>query len=106
VNFLLDHDVPERVGDVLRQEGHSVIRVREVLPTESEDSRVLEYATDHQLILVTCNRDDFLMLATGQMHTGIIILIRRNSRIAESTALLKLVRNATESGLTGNINFA
>jgi hypothetical protein len=46
------------------------------------------------------------MLATGQMHTGIIILIRRNSRIAESTALLKLVRNATESGLTGNINFA
>ncbi len=106
MNFLLDQDVPERVGDVLREEGHSVIRLREVLPVNSEDAEVLQYACDHELILVTCNRDDFLQLAASASHYGIIILIRRQTRLAECSALLKLVRNAGLSGLVKNINFA
>ena len=106
MNFLLDHDVPERVGDVLRQEGHSIIHLREILPANTDDESVLKYAAEHELILVTCNRDDFLTLAQSNPHHGLIVLIRRKTRLAECSAVLMLVRKAGESGLVGNINFA
>lgn len=106
MNFLLDQDVPERIGDVLRQEGHSIICLREVLPMDSEDSAVLKYASEHEIVLITCNRDDFLELARQIPHYGLIIVIRRKTRLAECAAVLSLVRRAGESGLHGNINFA
>ena len=106
MRFLLDHDVPERIADVLRQAGHSVVVLREVLPKETADELILVYAREQQLILMTCNRDDFLELCRGENHAGLIILIRRKSRIAECAALLRLIEQAGEPGLTGNINFA
>ena len=106
MKFFLDHDVPERVAEVLQQEGHSVTRLRAALPTETPDAKVLNFAREHELILVTCNRDDFLSLAKTQKHCGIVVLIRRRTRIAECAALLRLVRTATASGLVENINFA
>lgn len=106
MNFLLDHDVPERVGDVLRQEGHSVIRLREVLPNNATDAEALKYAHEHELILVTCNRDDYLELSASNAHHGIVVLIRRRSRLAECAAMLRLIRRAGELGLVKNINFA
>ena len=60
---------------------------------------------DHRL-LVTCNRDDFLTLAETQPDAGIIVLIRRDSRLAECAALLRLLDKAGETGLADNINFA
>jgi predicted nuclease of predicted toxin-antitoxin system len=106
VNFLLDHDVPERVAEVLLIEGHSVVRLREVLPVETPDPAVIAHAHRHGMILVTCNRDDFLPLATTQPNPGLIVLIRRQSRLAECAAILRLLQRAGESGLAGNVNFA
>jgi len=106
VNFLLDHDVPERVAEVLLVEGHSVVRLREALSVEARDPEVLAHARRHRMILVTCNRDDFLPLAAAQPNPGLIVLIRRPSRLAECAAILRLLRRAGESGLAGNINFA
>jgi predicted nuclease of predicted toxin-antitoxin system len=106
MKFFLDHDVPERVAEVLKQEGHAVTLLREALPTETPDENVLKFALEHGMILVTCNRDDFLFLARTHKHHGIIVLIRRRTRIAECVALLRLVRQAAASGLAANINFA
>jgi len=106
VNFFLDQDVPFPVGEVLRQEGHSVVRLAEVLPVDAKDKKVFDYARDHQRTLITCNRDDFLKLVAGQTHSGLIILIRRRSRPAESSALLRLVRKAGDAGILNNVNFA
>jgi len=106
VKFLLDHDVPERVAEVLRQEGHSITTLRQTLPVETSDEQVLKQALEQEMILVTCNRDDFLSLAKIHKRHGIIILIRRRTRIAECVAILRLVRQATASGLIGNISFA
>ena len=106
MNFFLDHDVPERVGDVLRQEGHVIVRLRDALPINTTDAVVLKYAGEHELILVTCNRDDFIPLARSRTHFGLIVLIRRRSRIVECANLLRLLNSAGESGLAGNINFA
>ena len=92
MRFLLDNDVP----DVLRN----------VLPKKSVDSAVLDYATANALLLITCNRDDFIPLASTRAHSGLIILIRRGSRILECAKLLRLLESAGDSGLAGNINFA
>jgi predicted nuclease of predicted toxin-antitoxin system len=106
VNFFLDHDVPAEVAQVLRQEAHEVIELRQVIPAHSKDSEVLAHASDSGLFLITCNRDDFLVLAADRPNPGIIVLVRRRSRHAECANSLALRTRAGESGLRGNINFA
>jgi predicted nuclease of predicted toxin-antitoxin system len=106
VKFFLDHDVPAEVARVLRQEAHEVIELRQVMPAHANDSEVLAYASDNGLFLITCNRDDFLVLAADRPHPGMIILVRRRSRHAECASLLALLTRAGESGVRGNINFA
>ena len=106
MRFLLDHDVPDRIGDVLRAAGHEVSLLREVLPTETSDRSILTHASAQRMILITCNRDDFLQLTARRPHSGLIVLIRRRTRIAECAALLPLLNRAGERGLMGNVNFA
>lgn len=106
MKFLLDHDVPEDLSYLLRELGHEVLRLRDVLPQETKDPLVLQFAHDHDCLMVTCNRDDFIELAQRQPHHGLVILIRRRTRAAERAALLVLLERAGETGLEGNINFA
>ena len=106
MTFLLDHDVPAEIDRILVQAGHVVTRLADVLPTTSNDQEVLQYATAQRLILVTCNRDDFLHLARMRRHCGMIILIRRRTRIMECANILRLIEQAGTAGLTENINFA
>ena len=106
MTFLLDHDVPDDLSYMLRELGHTVLLLREVLPADATDPVVLRFAQKHGYLLVTCNRDDFLRLATEGSHDGIIVVIRRKTRAAERAALLRLILQAGESGLKGNITFA
>ena len=53
MKFFLDHDVPTEVGRVLRQEGHEVIELRQVLPVQASDFEAFGYARDHDLFLIT-----------------------------------------------------
>jgi predicted nuclease of predicted toxin-antitoxin system len=106
VRFLLDQDVPEDLSYLLRELDHEVLRLRDVLPPEVADPAVLQFAHDHDCLLITCNRDDFITLAEAGRHHGLIILIRRKTRAAERAALLRLLERAGESGLRDNINFA
>jgi predicted nuclease of predicted toxin-antitoxin system len=106
VRFLLDNDVPDTVARVLTEARHDVLLLRHVMSEQSSDRVVFEYAVANELVLISCNRDDFIPLASAQTHPGLIVLIRRQSRIAECANLLRLLESATESGLGGNINFA
>lgn len=107
MKFLLDHDVPEDVAHLLRHWGHDVTLTREVLEIESTDQVVFKYACGHRLIMLTCNRNDFLMLTEGMAeHSGLIILIRRRTRHIECARLLQLLVAAGDVGIAGNINFA
>jgi predicted nuclease of predicted toxin-antitoxin system len=106
VTFLLDNDVPDAIGRVAAQEGHTVTRLREVLPPESDDSAVLRFAHSQESVLVTCNRDHFLALLADHPHAGLVVVIRRQSRVAECSRFLRLLRNAGESGIPNNVNFA
>jgi len=77
-----------------------------VLQQEAADSLVLQFAHEHDCLLVICNRDDFIELAQRQPHHGIVVIIRRRTRALERAALLRLLERAGKSGLKDNINFA
>jgi len=70
VRFLLDNDVPDAVARVLMEAGHDVLLLRDVLPKKSSDPAVLDYAVANGLLLITCNRDDFIPLARLRTHFG------------------------------------
>jgi predicted nuclease of predicted toxin-antitoxin system len=80
VKFLLDHDVPEDLIYLLEQLGHDVILLRKALAEDASDEEVLQFAHERGCVLLTCNRDDFLHLATKQLYHGIVIVIRRRTR--------------------------
>jgi predicted nuclease of predicted toxin-antitoxin system len=106
VRFFLDHDIPADVDRVLRAEGHTAVELRDVLSIKSSDGQAMEYARAQGMLMVTCNRDDFLTLAARNPHPGLMILIRRRTRQAECGHLLALLERAGEPGLLGNVNFA
>ena len=89
-----------------RELGHEVVFVREVMNPAAADADVLAYACQESAIMVTSNRDDFIGLAEQQPHYGIVIVVRRRSRMAERMAFFRLLERAGESGLRDNINFA
>jgi predicted nuclease of predicted toxin-antitoxin system len=104
VKFLLDHDVPDDLSYLIEQLGHDVTLLRKALPGDSSDEAVLQFAHEHGFVLVTCNRDDFLDLATRRPHQGIVIAIRRRTRAEERAALFRLLERAGETGLRNNVS--
>ncbi len=106
MTFFFDHDVAHEVAQMLRVWGHEVILLRDALPVTATDSEVFAYACDQGILMVTCNRDDFLELAGAIKHPGLIVLIRRRTHQSEAAHLFRLIENAGEAGLRGNINFA
>jgi predicted nuclease of predicted toxin-antitoxin system len=106
VKFLLDHDVPDDLSYLLEELKHEVTLLRKALPGNSSDEAVLQFAHERGCVLLTCNRNDFLHLATARPHHGIVIVIRRRTRADERAALFRLLERAGETGLRNNVNFA
>ena len=94
MKFLLDHDVPDDATFSLEAMGHVVVKLREVLPVAAPDDEVLRLAGERDSVLITCNRDDFLAAAGRVPHHGVIILIRRKSRVLERAVLVRLLDSA------------
>jgi len=106
VKFLFDHDVPDDTAYGLTALGHEVFKLRELIDPQTTDEEVLRFAAKNNYVLITCNRDDFLSAARTISHAGLIILIRRSSRVRERVALLRFLDKAGEEGIRENINFA
>lgn len=107
MKFLCDHDVATDVARVLRARGYTVVELRDELPPDTSDVAVWAHACAQGSILITCNRADFLALATSTpTHPGVILLFRRRTHQAEASRLLTLLQRAGEQGLANNVNFA
>ena len=107
MRFLLDHDIPDDIGRLLRHWGHEVTVLRDALPITTADESIFAYVCQHRLVVVTCNRNHFLVLAGDTPnHPGLIILIRRRTRHLECARLHALLSRAGDAGIVGNINFA
>jgi predicted nuclease of predicted toxin-antitoxin system len=76
------------------------------MPSDAADAAVFDYAIEQERVLLTCNRADFLRLSGERMHPGLVIVIRRRTRIAECAQVLRLLGRASGTGLAGNVNFA
>lgn len=106
MTFLLDHDTPDDLTYSLEGLGHKVVYLRNVLSKRTPDPEILAYANREGLVVITCNRDDYLALGRTVPHRGIIILLRKKTRVAERAALVHLLDRAGETGIANNINFA
>ena len=106
MKFFLDHDVAAEVKDALKRHDHEAIALSDLLPRDSPDELVFSTAQSNGCVMITCNRNDFLRLAAKGPHLGLIILIRRRNAYVECANLLRLIQQAGEQGLSGNINFA
>ena len=102
MKLLFDHDVPDDTAYGVSAQGHEVFRLRDLIDPQTPDYEVLRYAAENDYVLITCNRDDFLAAAKMISHAGLIILIRRNSRMRERVALFRLFdkRVRTENATT------
>ncbi len=105
MKFLIDEDEAVEIARSLRQAGHQVRTVAEVLGTSAEDPDVWQEAARNREIVITCNRQDFLQFAGTAPVTGLNVLKRRKTRQAECGNILQLIGRAGEPGLSGNINF-
>lgn len=59
IPFFTDNDVPDGVGVALLELGHKLIRLREILLTNSPDEVVATTCREHGLVLVTHNVKHF-----------------------------------------------
>src|SRR5260221_5796704 len=57
LKFLTDNCVPDSVGIALADAGHEVIRLRDILPTNSPDPIVASVAELNEAILVSFDKD-------------------------------------------------
>ena len=80
MKFLLDHCVPASVGAVLRERGHDVVILTDVLPQDAADQIVAKVAELNDCVLVTQD-SDFKKIA-NRIPDGAKDRVRKLSRIA------------------------
>ncbi|MBL8825249.1 MAG: DUF5615 family PIN-like protein [Planctomycetia bacterium] len=74
-SFLTDQNVHQDVTDWLRAQNLSVTTAEQTGLSQSIDEAVLQYAFNHQLVVITHDADfGSLAVKNGQDHAGIIYL--------------------------------
>lgn len=106
----IDEDITGQLAIVLRQHGFMAMSVYEAGLDGVADETQLAYAAEHQMILVTSNRDDFLRLAhawaaAGRSHHGILIAQQYSKRqFGELLGLvLRLLNQVTADDLVNTV---
>lgn len=79
LRFLADHCISNSIIQSLRNEGHEVVRLKDVLPADSPDPLVLAKAQETGAILLSLN-GDFADIVTypPRNYRGIVALQLRN----------------------------
>lgn len=90
MRFLLDHCVPAGVASVLRDGGHEVLLLTDVLPQDSADPVVARIAEINDCVLITQD-SDFNSLVK-RIPNGAKNSVKRLSRISLQCASPKCAR--------------
>ena len=91
MKFLVDECTGTSVVDCLRDEGHDVVAVAEVMP-QADDEQILERAVLEARILVTNDKDFGEMIyRSGQAHRGVVLLRLRDERSENKVWITKIV---------------
>ena len=81
MHVLLDNNVPDSVAAVFERHGHSVVRLREVLLTDSPDPVVAAASEEMGAVLVSAD-SDFRKQIAPRIPKGSKARFRKLSRIA------------------------
>ena len=73
--FLLDVHIPESVAEILERSGHEVHRGALIFPPKTADETIAQYAKDHNLVVITCDRGfGQITRYPPQSYPGFIVL--------------------------------
>ena len=102
--YLDDNRMDRALLGLLRKAGHTVVSLQDAALPGQTDSRHLEYAARHGLLVLTADRVDFwdllnLIVTCGGTHPGILVVRFDNDRTRDMkpkhvvAALGKVVRS-------------
>lgn len=91
MKFLVDECTGTSVVICLRDAGHDVVAVADVMP-EADDEEILRYAVSEGRIVVT-NDKDFgeMVFRSGWAHRGVVLLRLRDERVENKVWVVKAV---------------
>jgi predicted nuclease of predicted toxin-antitoxin system len=106
VRFLVDESSGTAVVEHLRQAGHDVLAVAEIMP-RAPDPDILAHAARESRILVT-NDKDFgeLAIRSGQAHSGIVLLRLNDERPSSRVRVLETALAQCADQLAGSFTVA
>lgn len=98
MRLLADLHISPRTVLFLRQHGHDVVRVSEVLPANAPDRLIVEFARSSRRVILTQDLDfSDLIALSGQSQPSLISLRLATSRIEHVNAALSGVLSAVEA---------
>lgn len=101
MRLLADMHISPRTVQVLRQAGHDVVRVDEILPSTAADEVILARAREDGRGVLTQDLDFTNLVALGNHRTPSVITLRlRSSRVEHVNEIL----SRTLSGLEHAVN--
>jgi predicted nuclease of predicted toxin-antitoxin system len=68
MRYFLDEDLSDKVAQIARNLGLDVCSVHDVGREGLDDAEQFDYATEHGMVMVTRNRDDFLILNEAHLQ--------------------------------------
>lgn len=93
-SFLTDEHVPSVFITTLRSTGSDVVTVRSVLEPGTDDRAVLQYAPDHEHVVITNDRSDFTDIGATDEHIGIVIYTDRAALVNSPEASVQTLERA------------
>lgn len=76
LEFLADMNISPITVEQLRQQGLNIIRVSEIMKSNSKDKEILAYARDNNKVLITQDLDFSMLLAVGGYTKPSVINLR------------------------------
>jgi predicted nuclease of predicted toxin-antitoxin system len=76
LEYLADMNISPLTVEQLRQQGWNIIRVSEIMKSNSKDKEVLAYARDNNKVLITQDLDFSMLLAVGGYTKPSVINLR------------------------------
>ena len=107
MRFYLDEDISPRVAEIARGRCNlDIVSAHEIAALRWTDAQQLEYAGAEDRCMVTCNRDDFIVLTVSAFealrpHAGLLIVPYSvpNRRLAALAAALCDYANRHPDGM-------
>ncbi len=96
LKFYIDESVNIAVASGLRRRGVEALSAREAGNLGLSDKEQIEYAIKNNFVIVT-HDDDFLFLAEGFKHKGIVYVHQQKYSIGELLIMLKLLWEIADS---------